>query len=53
MRSAAATLMIAAGSALAHPGHGAPEGHLHGLGMEHLVLLIVVVGFLIYAQRGR
>ena len=53
MRSAAAALTVFAGQALAHPGHGAPEGHIHTWGIEHAVLLAVIVGLLVYAQRGR
>ena len=51
MRSAAAALMVAAGSALAHPGHGAPEGHFHWVGIEHIALLVIVAGLLYYAVR--
>lgn len=51
MRSAAAALIVAAGNALAHPGHGAPEGHLHWFGLEHALLLVVIIGFLVYAVR--
>jgi hypothetical protein len=51
MRSAAAALMVFAGNALAHPGHGAPEGHLHGWGVEHALLLVVIAGLLVYAVR--
>ena len=43
--------MLAAGSAIAHTGHGAPEGHLHGFGGEHALLLLVVLGLLAYAVR--
>jgi len=53
MRSAAAALIVIAGNALAHPGHSAPEGHFHWVGIEHVLLLIVIVGLLIHAQRGR
>jgi len=51
MRSAAAILMVYAGGALAHPGHGGAEGHFHSFGAEHLVLLVVVAAFLYYAAR--
>lgn len=51
MRSAAVILMVFAGEALAHPGHGAPEGHFHAFGIEHVILLIAVVGFLFYVIK--
>ena len=51
MRSAAAGLMVFAGNVLAHPGHGAVEGHMHAWGIEHGILLFVVVAFLAYAAR--
>ena len=50
MRGAAAALIASTGNALAHPG---AEGHLHWLGMEHAILLGVILGLLIYAQRRR
>jgi len=48
MRSAAAALMAFAEPALAHPG---PDGHLHGLGIEHGLLFIVVLGLLAFATK--
>ena len=50
MRSAALTLFSALfpGQVLAHPG---PEGHFHGLGIEHVVLFAVVFGLLVFAAR--
>ena len=49
-----AATMLASGSALAHPNHGAPLFHTHsweiGLG---LVALIAAVGFAYYALRSR
>ncbi len=51
MRSAAAALIVFAGNALAHPGHGAPEVHLHTWGLEHALLLAAVAGMLAYALR--
>ena len=48
MRSAAAALMAFSGELLAHPG---PEGHFHGLGIEHGLLLAVVLGFLFLAVK--
>ena len=54
MRSAAAALIAFSGNVLAHPGHGAPEGHFHNLGWEHLGLLaVVVVALILYAKRSR
>ena len=49
MRSAAAALIVYAGDILAHPGHGAPEGHFHGWGLEHALLLAVMLAILAYA----
>jgi hypothetical protein len=49
MRRAAAALMAFPGELLAHPGHGAVEGHFHGFGAEHTLLLLVVLAFLAYA----
>jgi hypothetical protein len=43
--------MLLAGNVIAHPGHGAPDGHFHGLGLEHALLLLAVAGFLAYALR--
>ena len=51
MRSAAAALIAFSGEALAHPGHGAPEGHFHGFGVEHALLLAVVLLLLVFAMR--
>jgi hypothetical protein len=51
MRSAAAALTAFSAQVLAHPGHGAPEGHFHGWGMEHFVLLVVVFAILAYAVK--
>jgi hypothetical protein len=53
MRSAAAALIVFAGNVLAHPGHGAPEGHFHGWGVEHALLLAVVFGVLVFALRKK
>lgn len=36
--SAIAVLVLVAGNAAGHPGHGAPEVHFHGLGWDHIVL---------------
>ncbi|MFY9317416.1 MAG: hypothetical protein WAO95_17900 [Burkholderiales bacterium] len=45
--------LAAAGSAIAHPGHGAPERHFHGWGVEHGLLLLVFLLFLFVAFRGK
>jgi hypothetical protein len=41
MRSAALTLLLAAGAAQAHPGHGMGEGHWHGFSPELLLLALL------------
>lgn len=46
-----AILSLAAGNAAAHPGHGALEGHFHGWGPEHAVLLAVFFAALFLAAR--
>ncbi len=51
MRSAVAGLIALAGDVFAHPDHGAPEGHFHGLGPEHFLLFAVVLAFLVYAVK--
>ena len=53
MRSAAAGLIVLAGNVLAHPGHGAPEGHFHGWGLEHVLLLAVIAIALVFALRKK
>jgi hypothetical protein len=53
MRSAAAALMVFSGELFAHPGHGAADGHFHGWGLEHALLIAVVFGALAGAWRGR
>jgi len=53
MRSAAAALIAFSGNLLAHPGHGAPEGHFHGWGPEHALLLVVILTFLAFAARKK
>ncbi len=53
MRSLTAVLVVFAGNALAHPGHGAAEGHFHGWGPEHAVLLVAVVAILAFALRKK
>ena len=51
MRSLIVGLSVFAGNAIAHPGHGAVEGHFHGLGQEHGLLLAAVLAFLAYAVK--
>ena len=51
MRSAAAALIAFSGRAFAHPGHGAADGHFHGWGPEHVLLLVVVLAVLAFAAR--
>jgi hypothetical protein len=53
MRRAAAALIAISGEALAHPGHGAPEGHFHGWGFEHVLLFAVVFAVLAFAVQKR
>jgi len=48
MRSAAAALTLFSGQVLAHRG---TEGHFHGLGIEHALLFLVMVGLLVFAAR--
>ena len=45
MRSAALTLILAAGAAQAHPGHGAAEAHLHGFSPEMVLLAVLVAAW--------
>jgi hypothetical protein len=51
MRSAAAALIAFTGEVFAHPGHGAPAGHFHWVGLEHVALFAVVIAFLAFAVR--
>jgi hypothetical protein len=51
MHRAAAALIAFSGEVLAHPGHGAPEGHFHGVGAGHAILFAVVLLVLIFAIR--
>jgi hypothetical protein len=53
MHRAAAALIIFSGELLAHPGHGAPEGHFHGWGLEHGLLFALVFGMLVFAVRKK
>lgn len=45
--------MVFSGALLAHPGHGAAEGHFHGLGLEHALLIAVVFGALAFAIKNK
>ena len=49
MRSAVAALIAFSEKVLAHPGHGAPAGHFHGWGLEHVLLFAVVLAVLAIA----
>ena len=53
MRRAAAALIIFSGNVCAHPGHGAPEGHFHGWGVEHALLFAVVFAVLAFAVKKK
>ena len=51
MHRAAAALIAFPGLALAHSGHGGLEGHFHGIGIEHALLLAAILGLLAFAVR--
>ena len=51
MRSAVAALIAFSGNLFAHPGHGAVEGHFHAFGVEHALLLAVILAFLAFAVK--
>ena len=53
MRSAAAALIAFSGNLLAHPGHGAVEGHFHGWGLEHAFLFVVIFALIAFAIRKK
>ena len=53
MRRAAAALIAFSGEVLAHPGHGALEGHFHGFGLEHALLLAAILAALVFAVRKK
>jgi hypothetical protein len=53
MRSAAATLIAFSANLAAHPGHGALEGHFHGIGLEHVLLFAVVLAVLAFAVKKK
>lgn len=44
-----AAILLLAGDALAHPGHGAPEGHFHGLGWDHTLWAVAIVAVAVWA----
>jgi hypothetical protein len=43
--------MVFSGELLAHPGHGAPEDHFHGWGLEHVLLFAAIFAVLAFAVR--
>jgi hypothetical protein len=51
MRSAAAALIVFTGEVFAHQGHGAVEGHFHGVGVEHVILFALVFLVLVFSIR--
>jgi len=53
MHRAAAALIVFSGELFAHPGHGAPERHFHGWGLEHALLIAVVLGALALAVKNK
>lgn len=53
MRSLTAVLVVFAGNALAHPDHGAAEGHFHGWGPEHALLFAAIFAVLAFAVRKK
>lgn len=53
MRCTAAALIAFSGEVLAHPGHGALEGHFHGWGPEHALLFGVIFAVLAFAVRKK
>ena len=53
MTRAALAMMVLAGEALAHPGHGAPEGHFHAHAAGYLAGIVVVLLILVYALNRK
>ena len=53
MRSAAAALIAVASGVHAHSGHGAPEGHFHGWGLEHALYFAVIFALMAFAIRKK
>ena len=53
MRSVIASLAAFTGSVLAHPGHGSAEGHFHGWGLEHALLLAAIFALMAFAIRKK
>lgn len=45
-------LLPASGGAFAHPGHGALEGHFHGLSPELLLLGLLVAAWAVIRSRS-
>ncbi len=53
MRHAVATVvLLASAPLLAHPGHGAPEAHLHGFAPELLLAAALLAAWLVLRRRG-
>ena len=50
MHRAAAALTLFSGQVLAHPG---AQGHLHGAGIEHLLLFAAIFALLAFALRKK
>lgn len=53
MRRLIAGMSVFAGNAIAHPGHGAAEGHFHGWGLEHALLVAVIFALMAFATRKK
>ena len=53
MKRAALAMMVLAGEAVAHPGHGAPEGHFHAHAAEYLAGLVLVLLIVLYAIKRK
>jgi hypothetical protein len=52
MRAVGAVFAFIATEVLAHPGHGAPEGHFHAHAAEYLLgLMVVIVVALVLVAR--
>ena len=48
MYRAAAAIIVFAGEALAHPGQGAPEAHLHDSGWGHILWVFAIVAVIVW-----
>jgi hypothetical protein len=44
-------LFFMAGAAQAHPGHGAPEAHLHGFSPELILLALLVAAWAMIRRK--